>query len=301
MAVQAEAFNPSPIEPTPVDDHPTPLFTDFSALSHLQRSLLAQASRKPDGRVPARYVPPKRGLPGRREGGGTRGNCQSPILLAPNDHIGVTTSEHPSFFWYVANPTPVEFMLMEEGLDGTDEAVFQTKIQASEAGIMQLQLPANSPPLKLNRSYTWIVTIYCDPQSLVQEPFFMQAMIQRVLPDINLVAQLRTASPENYPATYAAAGIWYDTLTTLANLRHSRPADTQLKAEWADLLRAIKLPNPVVNAPLVNIPGLVPLTVAPSSRSPATPANVSTQNAPGKFHPPDAKLPPRRDAGGGAR
>jgi Domain of Unknown Function (DUF928) len=220
-------------------------------------------------------------------------------LLAPNDHVGLTTSERPTFFWYVASPNPIEFTLMEEDSNGTETKVFENKVEVSEAGIVQLQLPLNSPPLKVGKSYTWTVAIYCNPQSLVGENVFMQTSIQRVIPDINLAAQLRTASPQDKTAIYAAAGIWYDMLTTLANLRRMRPDDAQLKAEWADLLRTVKLPNAVLNAPLVTIPASDPMPVDQTTTRSL--ANPPAQSPPGKFNAPDARVPPRRDTGGGAR
>jgi hypothetical protein len=299
MAVQAEA-SPFSTNLAPASDRPIADSVDFSTLPPLEELLLAQASRNPDGRVPARYIPPRRGLPGRREGSGTRGKCPAePILLAPNDHVGLTTSERPTFFWYVASPNPIEFTLVEEGSDGTDHTVLNRVVEVTEAGIVQMQLPSDTPPLKAGKSYTWTVAIYCNPQSLVGENVFMQASIQRVIPDINLAAQLRTASPEDKPAIYAAAGIWYDTLTTLANLRRMRPDDAQLKTEWADLLRTVKLPNAVLNAPLVTVPTSAPTPVGQTTNS--SPVNPPVQSLPGKLSAPDARVSPRRDTGGGTR
>ena len=298
-AVQAEA-SPLLTNLAPGSDRPIADSFNLSPLHPLDALLLAQASRNPDGRVPARYIPPRRGLPGRREGSGTRGKCPAePILLAPNDHVGLTTSERPTFFWYVASPNPIEFTLVEEGSDGTDHTVLNRIVQVTKAGIVQMPLPSDTPPLKVGKSYTWTVAIYCNPQSLVGENVFMQTSIQRVMPDINLAAQLRTASPQDQPAIYATAGIWYDTLTTLANLRRMHPDDAQLKTEWTELLRAVKLPNAVLNAPLVTVPTSAPTPVGQTTTS--SPANPPVQSLPGKFNAPDARVPPRRDTGGGVR
>ena len=62
------------------------------------------------------YKPPKRGMPGGRIGGGTRGKTDGyPILtvLAP-DHTGLTTKTRPVLYWYLSTATPkqIEFTLI---------------------------------------------------------------------------------------------------------------------------------------------------------------------------------------------
>jgi hypothetical protein len=67
--------------------------------------LAADASQtKPS--LPVFYVPPEIGFPARRMGGGTRGmgRLASLQILAP-DHLGDTTSEQPTLYWYLAEPT----------------------------------------------------------------------------------------------------------------------------------------------------------------------------------------------------
>ncbi|WP_332962542.1 DUF928 domain-containing protein [Microcoleus sp. ARI1-A5] len=49
---------------------------------------------------------------------------------------------------------------------------------------------------------------------------------------------------------YAKNGIWYDTLTTLAQMRRKAPDDPSLKAEWTQLLQSQKLES-IADKPLV--------------------------------------------------
>src|SRR5262245_53634443 len=63
------------------------------------------------------YAPPKRGAPGGRVGGGTRGIQREVFVLsvlAP-DHSGFTTSEQPSLYWFISKSTslPVELTVMD--------------------------------------------------------------------------------------------------------------------------------------------------------------------------------------------
>ncbi|NJL09662.1 MAG: DUF928 domain-containing protein [Calothrix sp. SM1_7_51] len=42
---------------------------------------------------------------------------------------------------------------------------------------------------------------------------------------------------------YAANGIWFDSITLLAQLRQKNPNDSSLAADWQSLLQSIKLEN----------------------------------------------------------
>ncbi|MCC3431376.1 MAG: DUF928 domain-containing protein, partial [Microcoleus sp. PH2017_03_ELD_O_A] len=49
---------------------------------------------------------------------------------------------------------------------------------------------------------------------------------------------------------YAKNGIWYDTISTLAQMRRQAPDDPMLKAEWTQLLNSQKLES-IAYKPLV--------------------------------------------------
>ncbi len=66
-------------------------------------------------------------------------------------------------------------------------------------------------------------------------------VITRVPESEELAAKLKSASPGERPSIYAAAGIWYDSLESVSDLINASPADKELHAQRADLLRQVGL------------------------------------------------------------
>ena len=79
------------------------------------------------------YQPPRRGAPGGRVGGGTRGPSPGlPLLYAlVPDHVAVTAEEQPPLVWYLSRATsfPLEFTVMEAmGVDPILEVALSSMI-----------------------------------------------------------------------------------------------------------------------------------------------------------------------------
>jgi hypothetical protein len=79
------------------------------------------ASANPTRSLVPSYVPPLRGAPRGRVGGGTRGHqlehqtCMLQVM-AP-DHVGFTTQDQPCLYWFISGGTqfPVELTITEKG------------------------------------------------------------------------------------------------------------------------------------------------------------------------------------------
>jgi hypothetical protein len=191
------------------------------------------------------YNPPKRGLPGRREGAGTRGTCmqgQKVLMpLTPVDGFSATASNNPSFFWYVP-PTiarTAEFAL----LNSQDKQLYKTTINLTgEGGIVGFTLPesATSSVLEPDQDYYWQFSVICDSNQPSKNPF-VEGVVQRIQPPATLAAQLKNVSPKDQATLYASAGIWQDAIATLAQQRCSNPQDASLAASWATLLASVQL------------------------------------------------------------
>lgn len=200
----------------------------------------------------AKFVPPAgRGLPGRREGAGTRSGCitndragradMSVIALVPETNLGLTVSEHPTFFWYIPPTTAktVEFSLS----DKNEKEVYKTSFAITgQPGVISISLPttATLTPLALNELYQWKFSLVCvegDASANIRR----SGWVQRVAPSATLVSSLQKTAPRNRPNLYAAEGIWQEALTSLAELRRANPKDVRLEADWADLLKAVGL------------------------------------------------------------
>jgi hypothetical protein len=191
------------------------------------------------------FEPPDRGLPGRREGGGTRGGClaQQPALTAlmPNTNIGLTVTEYPSFFWYVPQNSAAagEFVL----LDQSNAEVYKTIVPVSQqAGVVSVKLPSDGSvsALEVDQSYRWYFSLICDPLDRSADAF-TSGWIKRVEPSSTLTQELATATAEEKPLIYAQADIWYDALAALVQLRHDQPQNPALVNQWETLLSSVGL------------------------------------------------------------
>lgn len=234
------------------------LLTSFSTLIGTPPTLLAQGMS--DGWL-AEYKPPRTlGAPGRREGGGTRSPASCPVAdkpltaLIPANNIGFTVAAYPSFSFYVppvpaqASPVPIEFVLKDEN----DQEVYTTTFMTTgKGGIVSISLPtyAGLPPLEVGKNYQWFLSMVCDSEQRSLD-VFVQGSIQRVAPTAQLNNQLKVATPNNRPDVYAEAGMWFDALTTLAELRRSNPNNSAYSAEWEQLLKAVGLDS-IAKEPLL--------------------------------------------------
>lgn len=193
-----------------------------------------------------KFVPKKRGLPGRREGGGTRGACLNSksnlTAIMPISNSGLTISSHPTFSWYVpeTEATMAEFVL----LDRNDQEIYQTTFQITgKAGIISLTLPTTTtmPPLKADQQYRWKFAIACD-NSDASNDMMTEGWIERVNPSPELKSKLSGKSPAEQASLYAAEGIWYDALQILADLRRTQSTPTT-QTYWQTLLQSVELNN----------------------------------------------------------
>lgn len=199
------------------------------------------------------YTPPSDiGLPGRREGGGTRGCWRSNTIAATNDRLtalapaqnfGYTLSDYPTFFVYVPqfyaeNAVASQFILSDENDNELYRATFQT---TRTSGIISLSLPANAnlPPLELGKNYHWSFALVCDADDPSAD-VVVDSWIQRVEPTASLTSQLQQASLEQRPSIYAQQGIWYDAINSLATLR-SRSGGPVPASQWVNLLNSVGL------------------------------------------------------------
>lgn len=224
------------------------------------------------------------GKPGRREGGGTRNPCFKgattvtaliPLIKFQEKQLayGTTLQASPTFFAYVppayvpisdqenssgeAKPKTrlVEFLLQQEDNKEIYRASFTVP---PSAGIVSITLPIyeNSPSLEVDKNYLWSFSLICDADTYKADPSDNSikisglGSIKRVNPQPSLEMLLKEASPRERFLAYAKEGIWYDALSTLAELRRTNPNNPQLEADWRELLKSIQLDN-IAQQPLV--------------------------------------------------
>lgn len=187
------------------------------------------------------FRPPNRGAPAVTEGAGTRGstcvalndrNKLKPLI--PTANIGLTVSEHPTFFGYIPKSTAQqgEFVLRDQ----TNRVVYRTRFALpSEPGIVSVSLPNDRRSLEVGKQYQWSFVLICDPDDRSDSVFSPPAWIERIAPDRTLADQINKAAPETLPAVYAEAGIWFDALATRVKLLPSQPK-TEWQRNWEQLL-----------------------------------------------------------------
>jgi len=207
-----------------------------------QKSVKNETAKKPRGFRGMVYSPPKRGTPGGRIGGGTRGEGEVvPVLsvLVP-DHTGLTTKAQPELYWYVSNPTSrkIEFTL---NLEQAGKTLAHKNIKGvREEGIWRISLSDLGVTLKPDTEYTWFVAMVLDPDQPSTDVFSGGA-IMRVQPSGTLEERLVGATETDIPAIYAAEGIWYEALASLSRLIENDPENRALRMQRARLLEQVQL------------------------------------------------------------
>lgn len=195
------------------------------------------------------------GLPGRRVGGGTRGACsfdkQQLTALIPKNNLALTVAANPQLFFYfpqTRDARVVELVLLD---DAENEIYVKTFKTTGKAGIVSFNL-LDSAPLKalpIGKKYHWYLSIICNDLDRADD-VAVDGWIQRVQLDSRLDRRIAKVAPQQRPATYAAANIWQEALSELAQLRSSHPQDLTVAAQWKELLRSQEL-DFISQAPLI--------------------------------------------------
>lgn len=199
-------------------------------------------------------VPVGLGLPQRREGGATRGECLQTkriTSIVPRSGMGVTVTGSPTFFVYV----PPSKENWEDTIKGAELSIQDEKgnevyqsiiVLENRPGVVGISLPKQSDGLQLEvgKIYKWYFHVICDLKHEPEDrssPHYVGGGIQRVEMNRVLMSQLAGVSDSERATIYAREGIWYETLKTLAQLRRDRPNDLELAANWASLLASVGL------------------------------------------------------------
>lgn len=213
--------------------------------------------------------PPGQGDPGPSSDGGTRtgeglgAQCpqeDSPpelpmTMLLPDTKMGLTVSEHPTFFVYVpaTQAEMGEFAIADEH-DLYD--VYYTSFPLpKEPGIVRLTVPETAEPLELGKNYKWYFVIVCDPIDRMANRT-VSGFIKRTeplanLPDANLSDGEANRSFLERSRFYAKHGIWHETLTNLAELRLSQAQEPALEKIWSGLLQSVGVDAKIAGQPII--------------------------------------------------
>ncbi|WP_404790457.1 DUF928 domain-containing protein [Altericista sp. CCNU0014] len=202
----------------------------------------------------AKYRPPKTpSAPKDTMPGASRGGCESNASvglspLVPFSHVGQTSTQHPTFTWFVPDrsPHPLQLRLFTS----TGQPLYRTQMQ-SQPGMMQFSLPQDRPGLAIGQSYRWQVVLVCNP-NISSMNVVAVAEIAVVKPSSALQTQLAAAqTPQQRIDLYAEAGLWYDAIAEAHKSPQSQSAvlelldslassEAQPLKDWSDRLRQIR-------------------------------------------------------------
>src|SRR6478672_2435586 len=226
---------------------------------HVSSEAQAQlGSSSPNRLIPDswNFQPPQRGTPGGREGGATRGSCIEVTALVQKSKVCLTSAAYTTFLGSMSldkqesnkKPKPqMEFVLENENGD----EVYKTRfVPDALQGVVSLEMPAfaNVHPLEIGKEYHWMVTPICNSQYL--EGSSTEGLIKRVNSTPEFTRQLQQATPQERLALYINQRLWYDAVSTLAEMRRAQPQDLTLADAWVKLLDLAGLNN-IAQAPIV--------------------------------------------------
>lgn len=193
------------------------------------------------------YNPPKRGAPGGRVGGGTRGAGDDlPVVsvLAP-DHVGLTVREQPSLYWYLSKTTtyPVELaIIISQGIQPTTPLIEKRIPAPTQPGVHPIRLTDFGVRLSTGVQYQWFVSLVRKPDRRSND-VIAGGFIERVAPPEAMAVSLAQAGNAKASHVYAQSGFWYDAVMTLSEMIDAAPKDHGLRQQRAALMKQVGLPE----------------------------------------------------------
>jgi Domain of Unknown Function (DUF928) len=186
------------------------------------------------------------GAPSVRERGATRQqNClegRKLVAIIPENQLGLTSLARPTLLFYIPTTSAKSLQIKFEN-DRTGTTFYEKKLTTpTKPGLAKFDFGElkDTPPLELEKTYRWTLTLHCDPQDTSAD-VNVSGTIRRIELDPILVRTLETASLRDRANLYAVNRLWYDAVKALAEARLASPRDTQLGADWAELLKSIGL------------------------------------------------------------
>jgi Domain of Unknown Function (DUF928) len=194
------------------------------------------------------FDPPGDPAPQQTVGSSSRGEDSLVTALVPETNHGRTVAERPTFFIYLPEISLKQgfFSIQDEDRNG----LYQAYIDIPEnRGIISVTLPEDAPPLEVGKNYEWHF-VAITGETLRPDSPQISGWIKRVELSSDVTAITRSGVSLKLATAYAQQGIWYDTLSTLVELKHLQPDNGDLNGEWAELLEQVGLgaiaANPVV-------------------------------------------------------
>ncbi len=214
---------------------------------------------------PVRFKMPKlpnKGAPGNRSGNASRG-CETPnMALMPevqeplsgtmagtvSQVWGNTVAARPTFWVAIGGPgqtqSSVQFTLQDEA--GQD--LYQTTLATPDnPAVVPIALPA-TVALVVGERYRWFIKtqaqMICptpNGSKVKQTNAYSEGFVVRLAIDPALSAQLKSAAPREQVGLYAEAGLWFEAITMVGEMRLREPGNEGWRSDWESLLESVGL------------------------------------------------------------
>jgi hypothetical protein len=211
-----------------------------------------------------RFIPSGVGAPIKRWDSATRGNCDDKSLvkeqknsynqltaLIPEKEVSLTINAAPTIAFYIP-PGCVEemqFSLVDTATNKTSKTSLELP---PSSGIVNLNLSRlrDFVPLVVGRKYQWELKIVADSRDSSADKS-VNGFIQREALNSTLAEELKSATRNDRPSLYANNSLWLDTVATLFAARQANPEDTDVNADWNELMTSQGL-TAILNQPLMS-------------------------------------------------
>ena len=206
------------------------------------------------------YVPPTRGSARHTAGAGTRGVGSGKArvaVLAPADHVGLTTRASPTLYWNLseASTTRIEITVVDD--DAIEPVVGLSLPAPVAAGVHALDLQSLGVVLAPDKTYRWFVALVHDAHRRSRDEL-AEGTIERIAVPVVLESEASGARAATARAelagrdgeiaalraeslTAASSGLWYDALAALSSALERDPSNPALRADRSALLAQARI------------------------------------------------------------
>jgi hypothetical protein len=164
----------------------------------------------------------------------------APSVLAPRDHVGLTSSQSPRLWWRLAEDTPhaLQITLVDEA---AIDPVFRVELAGPHAGgLDSIDLRRRGVTLEPGIEYRWFVAVQVDPERPSRNPTAAGAVERLPSGDDRVERALRAEGARRGHAL-AELGLWYDAFDFFARAAATRPNEARVTrhrdhlATWAQV------------------------------------------------------------------
>jgi hypothetical protein len=200
----------------------------------------ASESAKPKKRV--RYIPPVKGAPKVRVGGGVRGSDSNTLeieVVAP-DHVSLTATAQPVLYWYQSFDGKGKSVQVTVLRPRKPKPVLKVTLDSTVNGLNKISLADHQAKLDPNIDYQWVVSYVSDKQGRWKD-VLAGAMIRHRPADDKVAGLLKGAPSEKDVFALLEHGLWYDGWAGLVGLIDRNPGNKALAEVRNDLITQIGL------------------------------------------------------------